>query len=126
MSKATAFTEIPALALKNGFEPWGERGSSVAFAHKSRVEAFTLHCDGTGAFDSASWHAASLFRIIVDRRDHGETGKDGRSLAANSKRRAIGMDEVRAEAIAREGGMSIGYLDLKRRVRDPEWREKIK
>lgn len=122
MSKATARTEIAALAERHGFEVKHTHGALVAYYHRERNEGFQLSCDGD-AFDIASWHAPTEYVTKVDRRKAGERGaRDGLSLVSDAKRRSVGMSEVRAEMRTNSRGMEIGYLDLKRRIRDKDWR----
>lgn len=122
MSKATAKTEIAALGAKHGFEVKHTHGTLVAYHHRERNEGFQLSCDGD-AFDVASWHAPTEYFTKVDRRKDGERGdRSGLGLNADAKRRAMGMDAVRPEMRTSAHGMEIGYLDLKRRIKNKDWR----
>lgn len=126
MALKDAGEEIPALALKNGFRVSMKAGSGRiwAMAHTERREAFVLSVDESAGFVSANWFAETEYVTIVDKRAPGERGKEGRSLTANSKRRAVGMDEVRPMMVTSSSGLAIGYMDLKRRIRDADWRER--
>ena len=126
MAKANALPEITRLAERHGFKVVSEAGSAIALAHHDRVEAFSLVCDASGAFITASWHAKPRMRTVVDKRAPGEYGKEGRALASNAKRRSVGGDEVRAEPVAHPSGLDVGYNELKRRIRTPNWLEGLK
>lgn len=123
MSKATARTEIPTLAEKHGFEMKHQHGGLVAYYSAERNEGFQLRCEGE-EFDFATWHAPTEYVIVVDKRMPGQRSeRDGISLVADAKRRAVGMSEVRAEMRTSASGLDIGYLNIKRRIKDPNWRE---
>lgn len=122
MSKATARIEIAALAEKHGFEVKHTHGTLVAYYHHGRNEGFQLSCNGD-EFDVASWHAPTEYITKVDRRKDGERGaRDGLSLVSDTKRRSVGMSTVRAEMRTHIRGMEIGYQDIKRRIKDKDWR----
>lgn len=124
MSKANALPEIRTLAAKHGFTEEPELfGKLVVFVSAEREERFALYHD-EGAFDAAWWAAPTLWRMEVDKRAPGEYGKDGHSLVATAKRRAVGAGEVRPVLVANSSGLELGYMDLKRRIADPNWREK--
>lgn len=124
MSRATAGVEIPELALGAGFELKHETESSVGFLHRARMEGFALHIGEDGQeFVRASWHAPDEYVAIVDRRAPGEFGKEGRALAPNSKRRSVGMDDVRPELRTSMNGLDINYTELKKRIRNEGWRD---
>lgn len=128
MSLATAGTEIPALAEKHGFERQvaphvGDHHLDVMYSPE-RIEGFTLVTDETGAFVSASWHAPEEYRTKVDRRKPPErSDRSGLSLAGNSTRRPVGLDEVRIERITSPSGLDVGYMTTKRRIRNENWRD---
>lgn len=123
MSKATALPEIAALAAKAGFEEQYRGSAVLACWSADRVEGFQLICEGE-AFDDALWFARTEFITVVDKRSPGEFGdRSGVSLGATAKRRAVGMGDVRAEMRTSVNGLPVGYLELKRRIKNENWRE---
>lgn len=94
--------------------------------HSERLEGFVLRVEPDGPFISATYYAKTEFRTIVEHRSPGEYGKRGESLGGNSKRRPVGMDDVRVDPVASPHGLDVGYLEIKRRIRSPEWREGLK
>lgn len=126
MSKATALEEIPALAEKHGFKRTTSdlQEGRVGYLHAGRAEAFIL-TTGEDGFEFASWHGSRQYATIVDRREAGSRGADGNHLTANAKRRPLGVGDVRAKMLRSPVGMSVGYLDLKRRIKDADWLEKL-
>lgn len=126
MSLATAGEEIPKLALKHGWELKSTHKTTLSFFHHERVEGFSLCLGDDGiSFDHASWFAATEWVIVVDKRGPGErSARDGLSLAPTGKRRAVGMGEVRPELRTSIKGLEIGYMAIKRRIKDADWRNK--
>ena len=123
MSKAEARDEFAKLAEKAGFDVKHSHNGLVAYFHHERNEGFQIIFDGE-AFESATWHAPTKYVIVVDRRGPGEFGdRSGISLGSTTKRRAVGMGIVRPEMRTCTTGLEIGYMDLKRRIKNPNWRE---
>lgn len=125
MSKATAWSEVPELAEKHGFTRTFLDGERTGFIHVDRAEAFILTAED-GAFDFASWHGRLKYVTVVEKRAPGERGQDGNHLTANAKRRPVGVGDVRPKMARSPMGMEVGYLELKRRIKDPDWLEKVK
>lgn len=127
MSLATAGAEIPKLAKEHGFErqvaPHVGDHRLDAMYSPERVEGFTLVTDESGAFISASWHAPEEWRTRVDTRKPPEySERSGLSLAGTSSRRPAGLDEVHAELLTSPSGIEIGYMAIKRRIKNENWR----
>ena len=123
MSKATAGVEIPELAEKHGFHRTVSTANRVGYVHPQRREAFLLDTE-EGAFISATWHAPQVWKTVVDKRAPGERANDGGHLVGNNKRRHVGLSDVYPKAVTAPHGLIVGYLDIKRRIKDPDWKEK--
>lgn len=123
MTKDNARPEFEKLAEAAGFVLKGQTPTLSAYYHEERVEGFKLIFNGN-AFDSATWHAPTEYVTVVDTRKPGERGKrDGLSLVADAKKRAVGMDEVHIDMQTSAHGMEVLYTELKRRIKNPGWRE---
>ena len=134
MTKATARIEFAPIIEKAGFVLRFTHQSQPGppycvphllmevYFHAERNEGFKVYYN-VDAFVDASWHAPTEYLTVVDRRKPGERGdRSGLGLNADAKRRAVGMSEVRAEMRTSVRGMEIGYLDLKRRIKNKDWR----
>lgn len=139
MTKATARIEFAPIIEKAGFVLRFTHQSQPGppycvphllmevYFHAERNEGFKVYYS-VDAFVDASWHAPTEYITVVDKRRDGQRGAveqgspHGTALVADAKRRAIGMSSVRAQMRTCTDGMEIGYQDLKRRIRNKDWR----
>lgn len=125
MALADAGVEIPKLAVAHGFAEVATHRRTVAYTSLARMESFSLTVDEDGRFESAQWSGQTLWKTAVDRRRPGERSeRDGLSLAATAQRRSVGLDEVRPVMVRSIRGMAVGYMDLKRRIKNSDWTRK--